>query len=342
MRALAARHPYLADLALSFPTLLLALAVPRRGLDPGCAIEHTIDGAPLPSVAAAAEVPLWLRRLPPQALSQPIPRLPDSKTFRRQVANHLPFQKDASAWLQTVSDMADIADEAVALWVVREMAREMRSTKLHRRHLVGLWAWFSNQPDTFGHSLIGKRWTPAVRLSAALDAAEDWRTTFNLYLVLGREPVTELWLRPARVDGYDFQSLASVEEIAEEAAAMRNCLRTYGGGVAHNRLRLWSMRRDGRRVATLQVSFYHGQPLPDLAELKGPGNTSAPVEVWRAARRWLVMHDQSPAEPRQCTPNSVPLDHATWQELWRPYWLAKRRLPRWLPLSPSRKALSAL
>ncbi|MEA2928746.1 MAG: hypothetical protein QOG38_1174, partial [Hyphomicrobiales bacterium] len=39
---------------------------------------------------------------------------------------------------------------------------------------------------------------------------------------------------------------------------------------------------------------------------------------------------------------AVPLDAAAWRSLWRPYWLAKRRLPRWLPLAPSRDALEVL
>jgi hypothetical protein len=38
----------------------------------------------------------------------------------------------------------------------------------------------------------------------------------------------------------------------------------------------------------------------------------------------------------------MPLDRETWVSLWRPYWLAKRRIPDWLPIAPSREALEAL
>jgi hypothetical protein len=37
-----------------------------------------------------------------------------------------------------------------------------------------------------------------------------------------------------------------------------------------------------------------------------------------------------------------PLDRATWTSLWRPDWLAKRCIPGWLPIAPSRNALEAL
>src|SRR5690349_3069260 len=93
VRALASGHSRIADLALSFPALLFALAAPRREFDPAWAIARTIAGARLAEVAAATGVPMWLRRLPPEALARPIGQLPDSEPFRLQIANHLPPRK---------------------------------------------------------------------------------------------------------------------------------------------------------------------------------------------------------------------------------------------------------
>lgn len=336
MWALASRHKRIADLALSFPTLLFALAAPRRGLDPAWAIARTIAGAPLAEVAAAAGMPLWLRRLPPEALSRPIDRLPDSPSFRRQIANHLPSRTLAPIWLPAVADAAELADVAFAIWIAREIVRDSRNVKLKRLRLVGLWAWFSDRPDTFAGSLIRKRWTPDVQFQAALSAADDWHDTLLLYVNLGREPITELWLRPAHVCGYDFQPLVSVSAIADEAMAMRNCVRTYGEDVAHNRSRLWSVRKEGQRVATLDLAFCFGDPLPHVIQLKGAGNSKASFEVWWAARQWLNTQDLSRLDPKLKEWDTAPLDRATWISLWRPYWLAKRRFPDWLPLAPSR------
>ena len=338
------RHSRVADLAVSFPALLFALAVPRPGLDPARAIERAIEGVSLAKVAAAADVPLWLRRLPPEALSRPIASLPDGEVFRRQIANHMPRSpKVAPIWLQAVADIGDLAHEAVAAWIAREIAREKRSMNLNRLRRVGLWAWFSGQPDTLGRSMIQQPWTPDMRIGSALDAADDWLTNIGLHVNLGREPIADVWLQPARVAGYDFLPLASVSDITEEAAAMRNCLRTYGYRLAHNRSRLWSVRKDGQRVATLSVApggYY--DPLPNIVELKAAGNAEAPLEVWWAARQWLHMHDLSQVDTKRRDWGTVPLDRATWISLWRPYWMAKRRIPEWLPLAPSRAALKAL
>ncbi|CAN5543829.1 hypothetical protein BH10PSE6_BH10PSE6_31500 [soil metagenome] len=342
VRALAARHSRLADLALSFPTLLFALAIPRRGLDPACAIGRAIDGAPLAEVAAAVDVPLWLRMLPPEAASRTLVKLRDSPTFRRQIANHLPTPESAPIWLQAVSEMGDLADEKVAAWIAREIARDMQSVNLTRLPLLSVWAWFSRQPETLGYRLIRKHWASDFRFRSALDAADDWKTTIDLHVNLGRNPITELWLLPVRICGYDFEPLTSVSDIAAEAAAMENCLRICGYKLTHNISRLWSMRRNGKRVATLEVAFRDRHPLPDLIDLKGAKNSDAPVEVWRVARHWLHLHDQHPVDPKERQWGSVPLDQPTWTSLWRPYWLAKRRIPKWLPLTPSREALRTL
>lgn len=342
VRALAMRHARLADLAASFPALLFALAAPRPGLKPEPAIVRAVNGLSLAEVAAAAGVPLWLRKLPPEALAQPIRKLPDGALFRRQIVNHLPpSTKLAPAWLEAVADVADLAHEAAAVWIAREFVREPKNVKSARLRLISLWSWFSCQPGTSAHALIDKPWTPDMRIGSALAAADAWHTTIELHVNLGREPIADVWLRAARVDGYDFLPLTSIATITEEADAMRNCVRTYGDSLAHNRSRLWSVRSDGQRVATLRLGT-RGEPLLNIAELKGPGNTAASLELWWAARRWLHMHDLPQIKIEQRGHDTAPLDRAIWISLWRPYWLAKRRLPQGLPMSPSRKALEAL
>ncbi|MFB6447441.1 hypothetical protein [Bradyrhizobium tunisiense] len=342
VRTLVLRHPRLADLAASFPALLFALAVPQARLDPARAIAGVIDGSPLAEAATAAGVPLWLRKLPPEAFARPIPRLPDGELFRRQIANYLPRSpKLAPAWLQLVADAAEIAHEPMAAWIAREFIREPGRVKTARLRPIWLWAWFSSQPATLGHDLIERPWTPDMRIDATRSAASDWRTVVALQVNLGRTPIADMWLRPGRMAGYDFTPLDSTAAIIDEARAMRNCLKTFGNSLAHNRARLWSVRRDGERLATLRISR-HRDPLPNLVELKGPGNTEVSRELWWAARQWLHRHDLSQIDIRQCDWGTAPLDRESWMSLWRPYWLAKRRIPHWLPIAPSREALEML
>jgi hypothetical protein len=343
VRALAMRHLRIADLAASFPALLFALAVPRPGLDPAPAVARVIDGAALAEAAATADLPLWLRRLPPEAFTHPIPRMPDGELFRRRIANHLPQSPElAPAWLQAVADVAELAHEPAAVWIARELVREPRRVNPARLRLISLWSWFSLQPATFGNGLIGRRWMPGMRIGPALKAADDWRMMIALHVNLGPQTINDMWLQAGRVAGYDFVPLTSAAAVAEEAKAMRNCLKTYGYNLVHNRSRLWSVRRNGERIATLKVACRHSDPLPNIVELEGAGNTGASRELWWAARQWLHLHDLSQIDMGLRKWGTVPLDRATWRSLWRPYWLAKRRIPEWLPIAPSRGALSTL
>lgn len=343
VRTLALRHSRLADLAASFPALLFALAFPRARLDPARAIAGVIDGRPLAEAAAAAGVPLWLRKLPPEAFAGPIPRLPDGELFRRQIANHLPRSpKLTPTWLQLVADAAELAHEPVAVWIAREFIREPERVKTARLRSICLWAWFSSQPATLGHDLIERPWTPDMRIDAARAAASDWLTIVALHANLGRKAIADMWLRPGRMAGYEFMPLDSIAAIIEEAKAMRNCLRTFGNSLAHNQARLWSIRKDGERLATLRIARRYRDPLPNLVELKGPDNVEVSRELWWVARQWLHKHDLSQIDIGQFDWGTAPLNRGSWMSLWRPYWLAKRRIPFWLPMAPSRQVLETL
>jgi hypothetical protein len=181
-----------------------------------------------------------------------------------------------------------------------------------------------------------------MRMGQAIGAAHHWRSIVALHLNLGREPISDMWLEAGHAGGYDFVPLGSTAVLADEARAMKNCLLTYGSNLAHNRSRLWSVRRDGARVATLKVARRFRDPLPMIVELRGPGNADVPRELWWAARRWLHMNDLLQVEMAEREWGAPPLDRATWLALWRPYWLARRRIPQWLPIAPSRAAFDAL
>jgi hypothetical protein len=123
---------------------------------------------------------------------------------------------------------------------------------------------------------------------------------------------------------------------------MKNCVRTYGTYIGENMSRLWSMRRDGERIATVEVQFAQESPYPHIAQVKLANDKRAPEGVWRVAQSWLS------AQPRflpgaRCTGwGTVPANVKAWRKMWRPYWLAKRGFPDWLPLTPDRDAVDCL
>jgi hypothetical protein len=347
VRTLARRHSRLADLTVSFPALLVALAVPRAGFNRASAIDLVIKGVPLAELAKATEVPLWMRRLAPRSFSGAIPKLPDTHDFRRKIVNHLPRTPElAPVWLHAVANAVVWCDEPFAVWMAAHVARRHKRAP-HRREqeqlrLLCLWAWFSSRPETHARRFIGKPWVPSMQLAAAINAAIAWRTAVELYLELGEQQIADLWVQPGTFDGYEFVPLRSFAEVSEEARMMRNCVQSYGYSLVHNHSRLWSVRKDGKRVATLEVGPCGVDGLLRAYELRAAGNKDVAVDVAWAVRRWLHTHHLPIVDTKSLAWNAAPLDRAAWMALWKPYWIAKRRIPDWLPLSPSRGALEAL
>ncbi len=345
VRRLASQHPRLADLSLSFPALLFALAVPRQGFDPAPVIADVIAGAKLKRLAAVAGLPLWTRRLVPEAFNGTIPNLPSGPAFTSEICNFLPRPRHAARWLACVTIAADVADERVALWMARhvEAARLPFTDEAVRR--VALWAWYAQRPDALAGRLAETPWTPQVGLPAARDAAWTWRERVSLTAHLGLAPIEDVWFDSGEVDGYLFEPLCSAEEIAAEAKAMRNCSSEwrYGSAYRRNRTRLWRVTKNGARVAMVETRLCSrlsetGYPLID--QFAGPGNGGLEHAVKLAIYRWWLqqpIHSQ-PAQTVPSRPDDV-ADRAAWIALWGPYWRAKRRLPAWLPLSTTEGVL---
>jgi hypothetical protein len=333
----------LADLAVSFPALLYALATSRSAFDSGETVNGVIRGEKLSHLARLAGIPLWLRKFSPEALAESIETLPDGDKFRRNVGNYIPRSpKLGRIWLRAVGRAYALADEPFALWIAREVSRNASRVEMDRLRLVGIWAWYSTNVPSEVTKACSEKWHDATNFTNALAASVAWRQALALDLSLGENPVQDMWLSPADLHGYEFVPLSSSRDILEEAVAMKNCLRTYGGRVARNRCRLWSLRKDGARAATSELALRHPDPCPRIVQLKTPNGDHAPAEIWWVAHAWVGSHDLAGINTTPASGQKWIIDQQRWVSLWRPYWLAKRRIPPWLPLSPSPRCLLEL
>lgn len=342
VRALAGRHIRLAELSVSFPALFVALARPRKGFDPEPMIAGAIAGAPLAALAEAAGVPLWLRKARPEIFSAPVPALPDTLYLRRRIVNHLPrHHKAARGWFEAVTMAARLAHDPFALWCARQCAQKPGSVKMERFKLLCLWAWFSTQPGGRARDLIERPWSEDMELKSAVDSARAWFNAMSLEVELGDRAVEDMWLRPGNVNGFDFRPLATARDIADEAKAMRNCVRTYGWRIATDQRRLWSVQRRGRRVATLCVGWRGHDPLPVIWDIELSRNRNASELIWLAARKWLIGQDLTHLVWGKMQRREGGYDAEVWISLWRPYWIAKRTIPAAAP-SLARRVLGSL
>lgn len=340
--SVANRHSRLADLAWSFPALLLALAVPRAGYDRARVAADVVAGAPLRALAEATQVPLWLRRLEPDALVAPVPSLPASPFAGRRIMNHVPKSpKDVGQWLHAIANAGDIADEGIAVWIAREWHRRDTCARADELKLVCLWAWYSRHVP--GDPCRTKRcWREDIGFAATRDAAQEWRQNVSLFVEMGEGKLADSWLRSCEIGGFSFVPLDSFAAVREEAQAMRHCVRIYGRYLAENSCRLWSIRRDGVHVATVELGLSAEAPFPHIEQIKLRDDKRAPEGLWQLTRRWLDSHDFALFLPRHDYDVEPPARLDTWRRMWRPYWLSKRRIPSWLPLYHTGDAAWAL
>lgn len=338
---MAARHGALADLSFSFPALLFALASSRDAARVGAAVAAVVSGRSLRECAAIAGLPMWLRALPQEAFVQPLPQLPDGPLFARRVANHLPREaRHAALWLWLVGEAARWGDEAISGWVAQEFSRAPGKAEWGRLKLVCLWAFLTGRPGTAAAQLSRKRWSPRMTFARAVEEARDWMASLELVCVLNGREAFDGWLRPAVVDDYAFVPLATHAAIAEEARGMENCLRTYGWRLVDNSCRLWSVRRGETSVATVELGApCSGGRIVSLVQASARNNGDISPEVERTIHAWLRAQPITEAPPEK---KINAMDGRVWRSLFRPYWLAKRTLPDWLPLTPSYDVLQKL
>lgn len=291
LRQLARRSPRHDDLLTSFPAASLSLVTKRGSArERGEAMDLVANGASLKTVARALRLPIWTRKLPPEALHARLPEeiAPDFKdaAFGRQVVGHLPEgARAARSWLRWVLESRAALGDPYAIWIAK---RRMFATYAPGRALLDplmAFAWFS---EIESDASPRDRWTPDMSLVHAAHRTRDWILRIMLDICgFGAEPGS-IWTETRQEGGHAFAPLLTALDLEREGKAMQNCAAVYKDEIALGRRRLYSVRRRGQRVATLEV-----RPRPGvegalvLGQIRGPRNAMASAALRKTAGRWL-------------------------------------------------------
>jgi hypothetical protein len=311
------------DLLFTCPAAAFALVSGRGTVDQrGDAARMVRDGASLPVILAALDLPNWIRRLPPEAFSRPIGNVATGEKFGRQIVGRMPKEtRQAADWLQAIELALAAADEDFAYWLAGQpiYAEPFQGDAPVRP--LAIYAWFSRQADVRGRRLMDKPWTKQLRFGAAVRQMCGWYD--RVFQDLTRSDLTRgpgRYSRRRRGNAYVMVPLRSAAELNEEGDIMNNCVGSYAGMVSARECLIYSVRRGSNRIATLEVRAHGG--VPRIWQLEGPGNTAADPAVWRAVDTWLAEQ----ANLFIATPASIArlsVDATRWKALWLPYVTAK-------------------
>lgn len=208
--------------------------------------------------------------------------------------------------------------QAKWLRALREVVR-FEKTFSHRDH-SGLWRWavMTFGRETPSHEevrdlldmlqrepeIFNPKWT----MAGAIEAQERWHRD------LAKQTSEEKFLRShgfgfedqfdyaplpdhGEAGGFEFVALRSGLDLFTEGAAMRHCVSTYVRKVMSGQSRIYSVRKDGRRVATLELSEVGRSWAP--VQIKGPYNAQPPKEVQRAAITFVFFENARIKEERE-------------------------------------------
>lgn len=343
IRDLLALSPRFADLGLAFPGALHVLAgrslPPRRRKK---AADLVLSGAALREVAAALDLPLWLRRLPPEAFSGFHAMPPRSDLFARRIANHLPTAAEDNAfWLAGIAFAARAADEPFALWLAQQPVFLEPGDPERLFGLLAAYAWASSSPRSRAHHLIMTPWRPVMSLETAACAAKSWLNRMRLVVQLRAGAISDPWLEPGEARGFTFHPLLDHGAILTEAHAMQNCVDQYADRLSRDRCRLFSVRRRGSRVATLEIGPHPREAgVLAISQLKTRHNLPASVEIWQAAHTWLGAQSAL----KRLNTGDFPqrqFDTCAWREMMARYRAETNGAP-WIPEDASKETFATI
>jgi hypothetical protein len=319
IRDLTRCSPALEDLAESFPALLFALTsgygTPRARER---AFEQVAAGAPLRAASDALALPWWLRKLPAQAFMAPLPRFPADPEFSVRITSLIPEESPrCPAWLARVAYGFEASGRIYALWIARQHHVVGGPTKEVLSYMAA-WAWYSERPGLIGHRLLRRPWTPEMSFRRACEELLAWRERLRLVDYLG-PGLASPWLADGTAGDYTFVALRTPDDFIAESEALDNCLDQYAERLHGGRVAVFSIRKDGRSVACVEIGLHEEEvTMPAIVQLRAARNKRASPEVWQATFAWLGAQRLEPMSPRRHGARSDDRTLAR-RALWMPY-----------------------
>jgi hypothetical protein len=205
-----------------------------------------------------------------------------------------------------VSFAARYGDETIAIWLARQhrLFAQERFAPYSLMPLI-LYAWHSrHRPDVL---LFSVPWVPSLELPEAFFRTVAWLKMIKPHVDLDYWGVVDSWMPAGRWKGYFFTPLSTPNALTLDAIEMQNCLSEYGEGLARNFCRLFSVRRAGQKIATMEVRPCDVSRHPVIVDMKGPNNSECSVEVWHAAEQFVKQHARPVVD--QIVPPNIGASH---------------------------------
>jgi hypothetical protein len=246
-------------------------------------------GAPLRDVAAVLGVPMTLRRIKPGTVHY-------ARSIFCQYPDWLTFMPDtvprAKVWMAAVLCAQENGGEDFAAWAARHAPEIPGRLQQVGWFLSDISDW-ARAPGTPGGQFVTRPFVPTMSLKTVTMLSAQWHEAVAANMTGPDVTFPTAWYPAIKVSGYDILPIDNSAALHREGAAMHHCIGTYADRVRSGDLQVYSVRRDGQRLATF--SLVRMAESAALAEIRGPCNVQPPKAVTAAVRRWL--RAQAPLPP---------------------------------------------
>ena len=328
LRKLAKRSTHIRDLLYTFPGAAFVLAGGQRPHGTReQALKLVTAGQPLNKVAAALNVPFWLRRLPPEAFGATNVDVLEDPDLGRKIIHLIPESAEATPmWLKWVAFGAETCDAAFAIWLARQPVFRTNADCGAPLLPLSAFAWFSRRKAEIGYQLTGAPWHEKMSFQNAVLETRDWLERIVLNFCLGEERQDHRWHQIQKFGQYHFVPLATRDALQEEGRRMRHCVATYWSNVAIGGCLIYSVRLRDRHVATMEIVCADFRARSSrIAQLRGPGNAEPSDDIISAACGWLSKQGKFPMRAEAAL-GKLAMHCHRWERVWQPFCQAKPRL----------------
>jgi PcfJ-like protein len=313
----AARSRRALQLASTFPVAALLIYSDWRGrnLDKATAANLVERGALLRDVAAALGIPLVLRRIKPGAAHLAFGTLCQHPEWLHFMPDSLPR---ARIWLRVVHRAHDEVGPDYAQWVAGNMPQIPGHLQQVESFLSDIADWvkagprpsdkipdpFDDIPDFVNprSAFVTRPFSPLMSLNTVTALSAEWHEAVASNMDGPELAFPPPWYSAGTLEDCEILPIVNSAELYREGAAMRHCVGRYANEIKHGKIYVYSVRRDGKRLATLALGRVEGRA--SLIQIRGPCNAHPPKEIVSTVRRWL--RAQTPLTPQMPPPLDDP------------------------------------
>jgi hypothetical protein len=270
------------------------------------AIKLVVAGARLRDVAGAMGIPMALRHIRPGVAHLATEVLCRHPELLRAMPDTVPSSR---IWLRVVPWAHNRVSAEFAEWAARQVPQIPGRLNDVGGVLgdIADWVRAGMPPDPLlgerplsraGSEFIVRPFTPSMSLKTAMTLSADWHEAVANNLDGPNSAFPAPWYPAARLGNYEILPMEDAASLYREGTVMHHCVGTYGDQVRCGDLYIYSIRRNGERVATLALGRCDGRTY--VEQFRGPCNTEPPKATVATVQRWL--RAQGPLPPREALP----------------------------------------